>query len=129
MPYADKEIRNLLRRARDRTKVHGNWRQVVINCNGMCVYKDNGIVCGSTEHLEFHEIYGEDSNSTLQHRILLCPLHHSKMHPETIDTYMQPRKSKLMKDIDLEIIRCGGYDAWVNMYMLDNSTLGIELGD
>jgi len=124
MGYKDKEIQALIRRAGMRSKRHGNWRQIVIDCGGICVR------CSSSGYLEFHECFGEDHNGDgrMQQRILLCPDCHQDHHPNNYNVCSNPKKSKLMDDVNAEIRRCGSYSLWLAYYMLDDSTWGTLIG-
>lgn len=104
-----------------RTHVHGKqWRQFVVDCGGMCIKKDkNGIPCGSTEYLEFHEPFGEDHLGwgTMQSRVLLCFTHHMEEHPE-IKALTRKTGNNLNADVSREITECGGYDKWIEKFGL-----------
>jgi hypothetical protein len=88
------------------------------------------VVCGATDHLEFHEAFGEDHGCSgkMQQRILLCPTCHADHHPYNYNVASNPNKSMLMPDVNAEVIRCGGYSAWIAMYMLDDDRWGISIG-
>lgn len=133
-PYKSKDRWNLCQRGVTRRRRHGDWRQIVIDCGGMCVWRDpDGTLCGRIEHLEFHEVFGEDDNGSnslqgkMQERILLCPKHHALSHPQRMSTEFNLKKSRVMGDIDEEILNCGGYDQWLEKYKLDNTRWGYKL--
>jgi hypothetical protein len=120
----------LYRRASDRTRRHGNWRQVFIDCGGMCIARINGEVlpCGSHDSLELHEVWGENHNNEigkLSQRILLCNHHHGLIggHRERL-IHNQVHSSMLFEDVMLEQTKCGGYRDWVALYELDDSRFG-----
>ena len=127
--------RRLAQRACDRKHNHGNWRQIWIDCGGMCIAKINGKdePCASHDSLEFHEVWGENHNNQtgkFMHRILLCNHCHSLIgghHAKFIKFQSHP--SMLHDDVMIEQDKCGGYKNWVALYELDDSRFGIYLYD
>jgi len=106
---------NFRKRRNSRTRKHGNWRQMVIDAAGIC------LICWTSEYLEFHEPFGEDSgNGKFQGRMLMCHHHHGEEHQGAHwrkgMEYLTP--SKLMDDVNIEIILVGGYDNWVKKFGL-----------
>ncbi len=130
MPYKDPEIRKLIHRNSARDSVHWNWRQIFIDCGGVCNYVDPETgLCGSIEQLEFHEQFGEDhkNEGRMQQRVLMCSPHHNHMHPERYHVEDNPHKSLLFEDIQADIKRLGGSEAWAKRYDVDLSRNGILL--
>ena len=128
--YTSKET--ALRKSRDvkRKQRHGkNWRQIIIDCGGMCCWEYEGYPCCETENLEFHELFGEGWDGRMQQRILYCPTHHSESHQKyyNLDAYDNRKKSNLMWDVSLEVLELGGHDRWVKKFNLDDSRWGIML--
>lgn len=110
--YTDRIYRRQLR--------HNNWRQVYVDCLGMCQYPlDDGGVCGEVDTLEFHEIYGEAKNgeSRLQQRVLICNHHHWLIHGKAW-VNVRHYSSMLQFDVELEIKACGGYKNWLKEFNL-----------
>lgn len=130
------DMRRFQNRMAKRTFKHGNWRQTVINCGGMCITKmDDGLPCGAVDGLEFHEPFGEDHIGwgIFQSRVLLCYLHHNDEHERlgfrhnghgAPDECIKP--SRLMADVDIEMMMCGGYDRWLKKFKLQD-TFGLFL--
>ena len=114
MPLSEK--RKLQNRMAKRTYSHGkNWRQVFVDCGGMCIN------CFNVISLEFHEPFGEDKYGwgMLQARILLCYDCHNEEHPNLLfrnDKYI--KASMLSLDVDFEILMEGGYDNWIKNHGL-----------
>ena len=102
-----------------RSHRHGkNWRQVYINCGGMCLN------CGAVDGLELHEPFGEDHYGwgMFQSRILLCHNCHSKVEHGNLfggNRYIKP--SMLSIDIDAEIRLYGGYDQWMTYFNIQDT--------
>ena len=135
MPYKNLGRRKLSTRGAVRTMRHGNWRQIYIDCMGMCVAKVNGddSPCGAVDGLELHETFGENSHRSdpkFQQRVLLCNLHHALLEDRghqagfILDQY---RPSVLADDVELEIMVGGGYQKWVKKWGLDDSRSGCLL--
>lgn len=135
MPYKDPALRRLHNRGAVRTFRHGNWRQVYIDCMGMCVAKVNGggTICGDIHYLELHETFGENghrSDPKFQIRILVCNFHHALIEDhghQASFMFEQYRPSMLAEDIAREIALAGGYDKWVARWKLDDSRAGCLL--
>lgn len=108
---------------------HGNWRQIVIDCLGMCVYLEDGELCGQVEYLEFHEIFGEDkyTQGKMQQRVLLCLTHHAAVDGAHSGVENRINKSMLMEDVSLEILLCGSYQNWIEKYNLNDSRSGCRI--
>ncbi len=116
----DPIIVKYLDRVRKRDERHGNWRQVFLDCMGMCQFPvDEGVVCGELEGLEFHEQFGEVKNgeAKFQQRVLLCNYHHFSVHG---DKWVNKRHypSKLQTDVQIEILLCGSLQDWIEQYKL-----------
>lgn len=126
MPYKDKDEDRRHRRNRDRTRYHGpNWRQVFIDSGGGCAYlvvDDPPTTCGSLVCVQLHHTLRRWTEE-----VLLCEVHHSMIHNNefNINPYAQPHKSVLAEDIEKEVLDCGGSDAWIKQYGLDDSRFGI----
>jgi len=106
--------------------VHGNWRQVWVDCGGQCVRKaEDGYPCGNTEYLEFHEPFGEDGSANgwgrLQSRVLLCFTCHCKEHPTLSGEPQRKTGNTLNDDVQLEIWMCGGWDNWIKKFKLQDT--------
>lgn len=124
MPFKGEDKR-IWQRNRNREKRYGkNWRQIYVDCNGMCQGKDSefdGVVyCGEIDNLEFHEIH--DGEGRVVKVILLCTRHHD-LAPEhkdgvTISHLSRHYPSMMQEDIQREIQECGGMDAWKSKYHL-----------
>ena len=101
-----------------RTKRHGNWRQLVVDCDGLCALcKENPI-----EH--FHDAFGENhkDDNRMQQRYPLCVLCHSKQHKEDngrqdklLENYAG-RPSVVTKDVLAEMKECGSFMKWCLKY-------------
>ena len=119
------EVRKFQCRMAKRTYRHGkNWRQVFINCGGMCIN------CYKTEGLEFHEPFGENHNNWLkfQSRVLLCPSCHSEEHGNIFrEEARYIRRSQLSEDIDIEIMMHGGYNQWIKDFNLEDTFASLIL--
>jgi len=107
------EIRKMQNRMAKRAFRHGkNWRQVFVDCGGMCIkcYNHN------SSSLEFHEPFGEDKYGwgIFQARILLCNVCHGDEHEEPAN----PISSMLLSDVEVEIMMKGGYDNWIKAFHL-----------
>lgn len=122
-----------LKRYRDRVKHrkfrHNNWRQVYVDCCGMCQFPvGDDAVCSETDSLEFHEIYGEAKNGEvkLQQRVLLCNYHHYSIHGEKwVNERHYP--SMLQFDVELEILACGSYRDWLDYFNLIDRKVDYDL--
>ena len=132
--YKNLERRRLSNRGTVRTFRHGNWRQVYVDCLGMCVAQINGsgLPCGAIDFLELHEAWGESNlgENKFQQRILLCSLHHALIEDRAHQAEFilgQYRPSVLPRDIALEIAWEGGYAKWVAKWKLDISRGGCNL--
>jgi len=112
-----------LERCSKRKRKHGNWRQVVIDCGGMCIWRENGKICGAVSNLQFHEPFGEDKLgwNIFQQRVLLCAYHHDIAEQHIFRDNRFSFASKLMEDISFEILLLGGYDKWVEEFNLVDS--------
>lgn len=110
-----------------RTFIHGkNWRQVWVDCGGMCVRKgEDGIPCGSAEYLEFHEPFGEDGSGNgwgrLQSRVLFCFPCHCKEHPALSGEPWRKVGNTLNDDVQIEIWMLGGWDNWIKRFALQDT--------
>ena len=116
----DSDLVKYLTRIRRRTERHGNWRQVYLDCSGMCQYQvEDGIICGEVDTLEFHEIFGEAKNgeSKFQQRVLICNYHHHDVHN---GRFVNIRRfpSMLQFDVDLELKLAGSLANWIKKYKL-----------
>jgi len=111
MAFKDYEMELRYNRCRNRTIRYGNWRQIYVNCNGVCVE------CGDTEELEFHEkCKGCESRDI----VLLCPRCHQKAREHRGYVTINPRHyaSRLQEDVAWEIADCGSRKAWMEKYNL-----------
>lgn len=108
------EKRRFQCRLANRTYRHGNWRQVVVDCGGMCTN------CYAVRTLEFHEPFGEDKYGwgKFQTRVLLCHDCHSLEHEKMFAENRNIQPSRLMEDVDIEIIMEGGYNNWIKNHNL-----------
>jgi hypothetical protein len=117
-----KSLRRYQYRVGQRNHRHGNnWRQVVVDCAGLCVWKDNeGYPCCSIENLQFHEPFGEDKLGwgIFQQRVLLCSEHHDIAERHYFERNRMSYQSLVLEDVSLEILACGSYDKWVERYGL-----------
>jgi len=122
MPYKNPERRAFVQRCDWRTRHHGNWRQIFIDCGGVCTYLDeDGNVCGAVEDLELHEIFGENhgrDDPKFQIRVLRCPYHHSLEPQHNPKSFWGQRFSLLCQDVQKDIEYCGSYDNWIRKYDL-----------
>lgn len=117
MPYKDREAQRAFWRRTYRRRRHGNWRQVYVDCDGMCQFPVNGGVCGAVDDLEFHEQFGENGDGRMQQRILYCNSHHDEVHNDvTINERHYP--TMLQADVGAEIEDAGGYRAWLDKFGL-----------
>ncbi len=122
MPLTEK--RKFQLRINKRTYKHGNWRQVVVDCGGMCIIRDEkGFPCGKVENLQFHEPFGEDKVGwgIMQSRILVCLHHHILEHDGLCANNWQCNPSQLNEDVSIEILIHGGYDQWVKDFHLQDT--------
>ncbi len=113
-------------RMSERKHRHGNFRQVWIDCAGVCIHKDeNGFVCGSTKNIEFHEPFGEDKMgwNIMQARVLECFLCHCKEHPQLNGEPLRCTSPGeiLAEDIQLEIWMHGGWEQWIKDFGLQDT--------
>lgn len=94
---------------------HGeNWRQVWVDCGGMCIR------CNSVDFLEFHEPFGESEGwERMQSRVLLCVYCHCQEHPNR-GTERNTSKT-LNDDVQIEIWMHGGYDQWIKDFNLQDT--------
>ena len=116
----DPDLVRYLDRLRWRDKRHGNWRQVYLDCQGMCQFQvADGIPCGELEGLEFHEIFGEVKGGELkfQQRMLVCNYHHWSIHGQK---WVNVRRfpSMLQADVQLEMLLVGSLADWIEKYNL-----------
>lgn len=118
MPYKDKEFHQYCRRVWRREQRHPGWRQVFVDCDGMCQWAMDGGVCGEVEKLEFHELFAEDKkgDGRMQKRILYCIAHHFEAHQGIVNERHHP--GKLQEDVAYEMKRCGGLAPWMVKYGL-----------
>ncbi len=114
-------------RMNGRTYDHGKgWRQVFVDCGGMCVGRlEDGMTCCESDGLEFHEPFGEDLHGwgKFQARVLMCPSCHDREpgtqcvgNPE--DSRRHINTSMLAEDIDREVEQSGSWDAWIKKFNL-----------
>ena len=110
----DIDIMRFLNRIAKRNERYPEWRQVFLDCYGMCQYPIDDHVCGDTDTLEFHESY--DSNDKIYQIVLVCNYHHYSIHQGIVN----PRhyKSKLQLDVDIEMKLAGGLVKWIIKYNL-----------
>lgn len=135
MPHKNLARRQLASRGTSRTYNHGNWRQVYIDCMGLCVAHVNGdeLPCGAVTSLEFHELWGENGHSSqgkFQQRVLMCNKHHALVEGRAHQAALildQYKPSRLQDDVQLEIVVAGGYRGWVERYHLDDGRSGCLL--
>jgi len=117
---SDPPVTRYIARVEKRAKRHGNWRQVYLDCLGMCQFPiEEGVICGELEGLEFHEQFGEEKGEEvkLQLRVLLCNYHHWSVHGEKwVNKRHYP--SMLQTDVNIEIKLCGSLADWVEHYGL-----------
>lgn len=117
---SDPDLIRYLYRIEKREERHGNWRQIYLDCMGMCQYPvEEGVPCGETDSLEFHEQFGEAKNGEVkpQQRVLLCNYHHWSIHGEKwVNKRHYP--SMLQTDVAIEIKLCGSLADWVAKYNL-----------
>ena len=117
MPYVDYVIMRRVNRATKRTKMHGNWRQTLIDYDFMCGQ------CESPQIDDLHEPFGEvnnnrgNGNGKMQARIPLCVTCHSSNHNGNIIT-MRKNASHYLADTNAEIEQCGSVKAWMEKYGL-----------
>ncbi len=104
------------RMAKRKLRHGGRWRQVFIDCGGMC------LMCYNVSSLEFHEPFGEDKLGwgVFQSRVVLCHDCHAG-EPNTPDSYTVGQPSQLAEDVAIEMIICGGYDNWVKKFGLQDT--------
>ncbi len=111
-----RERYNFQARMRKRAYRHGkNWRQVYVDCGGMCVS------CYAVDTLEFHEPFREDKMGwgVFQSRVLLCyDCHHEETRLQGFVNMKNTKPSQLAEDVNIEIIMEGGYDEWIERYNL-----------
>jgi len=116
MPYKDHEVHLAHLRDNARTRRYGNWRQIYVDCGGMCTgILEDGSVCGELEDLEFHEEFGKDGFKLTRLYCLQC---HQKVHGESITLNPRHYRSRLQEDVQREIQECGSYEAWKSKYHL-----------
>lgn len=114
-PKEQRELRKFQLRMGQRAFKHGkNWRQVFVDCGGMC------LSCGEVASLEFHEPFGEDKFGwgIFQTRVLLCPTCHTAEHSDMFDDTRFIRASRLAEDVNIEILIEGGYNNWIKNHKL-----------
>lgn len=103
-----------------RLRIGTGWRQVVVDCGGICV------MCGETEGLEFHDLFEEKNGNGSKHirmhqYVLLCLKCHQGEHLQEGWRVATNRPvSQLMKDVDYEVWCSGGYKAWVERFGLED---------
>lgn len=124
----DSVIVRYLGRVKHRDERHGNWRQVFLDCEGMCQYPvEEGVPCGELETLEFHEQFGEakEEELKLQQRVLLCNYHHWSVHGEK---WVNPRHfpSMLQADVSAEVLLCGSRVNWIEHYNLEEREVSYD---
>ena len=127
MPYKNKAYGLFRKRAYNRTRRHGNWRQTVIDCGMMCIYPVDDLPCGEIANLQFHETFGESSDGRMQLRVLLCATHHDVIHDSTYN--LEPtnsyRISIVCEDIEREQYLYGGTEGWARYYNVDLTRFGV----
>ena len=109
------EKRKFQNRMAKRAFRHGkSWRQVFVDCGGMCLN------CYAVDGLEFHEPFGEDRNGwgRLQARVLFCSDCHTEEHYVLFHDDRYIRVSRLARDVSTEILLEGGYDNWIKNHNL-----------
>tara|TARA_Y100000310_G_scaffold154415_1_gene153972 strand:+ start:3549 stop:4028 length:480 start_codon:yes stop_codon:yes gene_type:complete len=116
----DPDLVRYLKRCTNRDERHGNWRQVYLDCLGMCQFSvGENVNCGELEGLEFHELFGETKGGEIkfQQRTLLCNYHHYSVHG---NKWVNPRRypSMLQVDVAIEHYLCGGLVNWIAKYNL-----------
>lgn len=112
MASKDPELRRRHNRVTNRNRKFANWRQIYIDCSGMCVW------CGEVEGLEYHHI-------TPDIVVLLCHFCHDV--EQDVDQasffhyHRNMARSLLAEDIEYEIVKCGGYVNWLEKYNLKDT--------
>ena len=130
------------RMAKRATKHGKNWRQVFVDCGGMCIAKDHrGNPCCEIEGLQFHEPFGEDKLGwgIMQTRVLMCPHHQATLeHPGLFggEENWYIRASQVSEDVAIEMMLVGGleydtggtlvpargaYDKWIKKFNLQDT--------
>lgn len=116
----DPDLLRFMDRVEKREQRHGNWRQVYVDCMGMCQYPIESLgICGELDGLEFHEQFGEDKKreGKFPKRVLLCNYHHWSVHGEKwVNKRFYP--SMLQIDVRIEMLLAGGYREWLTKYNL-----------
>ena len=131
MPYKNKERMKLYKRSWQRTKRHGNWRQILVNYHFLCAR------CGSDNISDFHEPFGElregtncdnNGNSKFQQREPVCFDCHTQIHDGVVAQIVSPRKymSMVIEDANIEMLLCGGYNFWCTKYGVSDPPTGGE---
>tara|TARA_Y100000310_G_C20159089_1_gene568309 strand:- start:64 stop:423 length:360 start_codon:yes stop_codon:yes gene_type:complete len=114
------ELKKLQSRGRLRKFRHGNWRQIYVDCNGICQFPECSVIDG----LEFHEFFGEvktDGEHKFQQRVLLCTDHHAEVEGRNVQDMILNHyyRSMVAEDITLEIYLAGSYKKWLERYNLN----------
>lgn len=116
----DIDLQRFIVRGEHREKRHGNWRQVFLDCSGLCVYEvEPDVTCSELDGLEFHEIFRETKKgeNKFQQRVLLCNYHHWSVHGEKwVNVRHYP--SMLQTDVTIELYLCGGLVEWIAKFNL-----------
>lgn len=125
----DRDLMRFVYRIERRNREYGNWRQTYIDCLGMCQFPlGDGVICGDTEDLEFHEIYldGCVGKGYVTQVVLLCNYHHWSIHGEKwVNKRGYP--SMLQYDIALEMAISGGYQNWLEKFNLKERRVKYDL--
>jgi len=125
MPFSDINYCQYHDRCRQRSRLHGNWRQHYVNESGICTFElDDGTLCGETNSLEFHSPFGEHNGNGFKYRVLRCVDHHYiNEHGQLYPT--QSNASKLTSDIQNEIFIAGSFSSWLNNFGLSQPPLSL----
>jgi hypothetical protein len=111
----DTDLMRFFERVQKRTERYPNWRQVYLDCFGLCQYPVNAeMICGNPDTLEFHESY--DNDGKIIQIVLVCNYHHFFIHNGICNPRHYP--SKLQLDIEIESKLCGGLPEWIKKYGL-----------
>jgi len=111
----DVDLVRFLKRTEKRTERYPTWRQVFLDCFGLCQYPAGyGNICGSPDTLEFHESY--DNKGKVKQIVLVCNYHHFSIHQGIVNPRYYP--SKLQLDVEIEMKLAGGLIEWIKKYRL-----------
>jgi len=112
---SDIDLLRFFSRIEKRTERYPNWRQVFLDCFGMCQYPINDEqICGNPDTLEFHESY--DDEGTVIQTVLVCNYHHFSIHQGIVNPRHYP--SRLQIDVEVEIKLAGGLSEWQKKFNL-----------